>query len=243
MHLLGFHCYPQESQNSAAATFFKSSNLSISNAFYHGIFKVFGFITSCSAISKSCCYLYYLNSKLYFSLCLIAGLDWIFNLLFSFVIKFDLWLLQKSFEFNFANFYCKIYIKNINKYKYILLKTFIINFVIFENRLIVRIYIRSSWRINNNANLIFIRNELIIVRSRIVCIIIGLLDCISGDLHALSVASNWIVSSLSNAIDNLRIVYFAASLTFTRLNRRLSLRLSILTSTAFLWNLIYVLTS
>ena len=123
------------------------------------------------------------------------------------------------------------------------MKTFIINFIIFENRLIVRIYIRSSWRINNNANLIFIRNELIIVRSRIVCIIIGLLDCISGDLHALSVASNGIVSSLSNAIDNLRIIYFAASLTFTRLNRRLSLRLSILTSTAFLWNLIYVLTS
>jgi hypothetical protein len=32
-------------------------------------------------------------------------------------------------------------------------------------------------------------------------------------------------------------------LTFTRLNRRLCLRLSILTPTAFFWYLIYVLTS
>lgn len=123
------------------------------------------------------------------------------------------------------------------------MKTFIINFIIFENRLVVRIDIRSSWRINNNANLIFIRNELIIVRSRIVSIIICLLYCISLDLHALGVASNGIVSSLSNAIDYLRIVYFVASLTFPCLNRRLSLRLSILTTTAFLWYLVYVLTS
>ena len=129
---------------------------------------------------------------------------------------------------------------NINEY--ILLKTLIGDFIIFENRLVIRIDIRSSWRSNYNANLIFISIKLIIIRSRIVCIIIGLLDCISRDLCSLSVSSNWIVSSLSNTINYLRIIYFIASLTFPCLNRWLSLRLSVLTSTIFLWYLVYILT-